>query len=262
MWKVRKMWLGRILVYAGAASVLFGFLYNSVFGYEHALPYAGFKVLEGGNTNNMLLAGVFSGVVLITAVMVINVANGFKQKDFAKCLFSPNGIAGFVFYWALIFAVLPMLGFGESVVSPWYILCFVGLPLILMFLREPLGKLVERREDWKPEGVGGFIVENLFELIEGVLSYVTNTISFLRVGAFALTHAGMMMVVFLLAGGTGGSENIVVVILGNILVTGIEALLVGIQVLRLEFYEMFGRFYSGSGQPFEPITLGVDEKKR
>ena len=80
---------------------------------------------------------------------------------------------------------------------------------------------------------------------------MTNTISFVRVGAFALSHAGMMGVVMTLAGVESGNANIIVIVLGNILVAGLEGLVVGIQVLRLEYYEMFSRFYKGTGKQFK-----------
>ena len=96
----------------------------------------------------------------------------------------------------------------------------------------------------------------IFELVfETVLSYLTNTLSFLRVGAFVLVHAGMMMMVFILAELVGGVGYVIIAIFGNIFVMGIEGLLVGIQTLRLEFYEMFSRFYEGGGHPFEPVTV-------
>ena len=103
-----------------------------------------------------------------------------------------------------------------------------------------------------PEGESKamFFVESLVELFDVVLSYATNSISFVRVGAFALSHAGMMGVVLTLAGYESGSPNWIVVVLGNIVVTGLEGLVVGIQVLRLEYYEMFSRFYQGTGKPF------------
>ena len=73
------------------------------------------------------------------------------------------------------------------------------------------------------------------------------------VGAFVLVHAGMMQVVFTLANMNHGPVYVLIVVIGNIFVIGLEALLVCIQVLRLEFYEMFGRFYRGSGRPFKPV---------
>ena len=99
-----------------------------------------------------------------------------------------------------------------------------------------------------------FFVQAFFELFETMLSYFSNTISYVRIGAFAVSHAAMMEVVLMLAGATnGGSPNWVVVVLGNIFVCAMEGLIVGIQVLRLEYYEMFSRFYKGTGRKFEPF---------
>ena len=100
-----------------------------------------------------------------------------------------------------------------------------------------------------------FVLTSFFELFEVLLSYASNTISFLRVGAFALSHAGMMGVVLLLAGAEhGGNPNWIIIIIGNIIVAGMEGLVVGIQVLRLEYYEMFGRFYRGTGKEFKAFN--------
>ena len=121
-----------------------------------------------------------------------------------------------------------------------------------ILLKEPLTNLLERKKKLFPEGESKamFFVESLVELFDVVLSYATNSISFVRVGAFALSHAGMMGVLLTLAGYEIGSPNWIVVVLGNIVVTGLEGLVVGIQVLRLEYYEMFSRFYQGTGKPF------------
>ena len=64
------------------------------------------------------------------------------------------------------------------------------------------------------------------------------------------------MVVFSLA---GANENIVVIVLGNILVIALEGLLTGIQALRLEYYEMFSRFYIGDGRKFTPVRVKKSE---
>ena len=106
---------------------------------------------------------------------------------------------------------------------------------------------------WKPAGgMGNYLMQSVFELLETVLSYLSNTISFLRVGAFVIVHASMMMVVFTLA---GTPNNIVVVILGNLVVICLEALLSAIQGIRLEFYEMFSRCYKGGGRKFVAFDL-------
>ncbi len=105
--------------------------------------------------------------------------------------------------------------------------------------------------------MGNYLMQSVFELLETVLSYLSNTISFLRVGAFVIVHASMMMVVFTLA---GTPNNMLVVILGNIVVICLEALLSAIQGIRLEFYEMFSRCYKGGGRRSLPrlISKGVN----
>ena len=105
------------------------------------------------------------------------------------------------------------------------------------------------------------IVEGFFELFETLLSYFSNTLSFVRIGAFAVSHAAMMEVVLMLAGAEEGSPNWVVIVLGNLFVCLMEGLVVGIQVLRLEYYEMFSRFYKGSGRAFDPYTKTKNNKK-
>lgn len=107
------------------------------------------------------------------------------------------------------------------------------------------------------KSVGNFIIEGVIELFETCLSYLTNTMSFLRVGGFILSHAGMMLVVGVLAG-DGGVGTVIVQILGNAFVIGMEGFLVGIQVLRLEFYEIFGRFYVSDGKSFEPLKANLN----
>ncbi len=118
------------------------------------------------------------------------------------------------------------------------------------------GEKAKKGREKEGEGLGGFIIENFFELFEVVLSFITNTMSFLRVGGFILSHAGMMAVVMTLAEMVGAGASPVVVIIGNAFVMAMEGLIVGIQVLRLEFYEMFSRFFEGDGKPFTPITVG------
>ena len=122
-----------------------------------------------------------------------------------------------------------------------------------MFFREPLERKIKKKSKLFPDGKGMFVLTSIFEIFEVLLSYASNTISFLRVGAFALSHAAMMGVVIMFAGAEQGIGNIPVMIIGNIIVAGMEGLIVGIQVLRLEYYEMFSRFYSGTGKEFKPF---------
>ncbi len=253
LWFSKKLWLGRILAVCGLSSTAFGFVYGSVFGNEHLL--AGFKVLEDGNTMKILMAAVVIGVVLILISMLMNIISGLGQRDIRKIFFDPNGLAGFVFYIGLAYGVYSQMVLGKSVFTTPYIVFVIAIPLFLIFAAGPITKLLRGEKDWMPKSLGMFFVEGFFEIFETLLSYISNTVSFLRVGAFAISHAGMMMVVYLLSKGADGSYSLFGLIFGNILVTGLETVLVCIQVMRLEFYEMFGRFYQSGGKKFLPISI-------
>lgn len=252
-WK--KISMGIILTYVGLSSAVFGTFYGSVFGIETLIP--GFHPME--HINTLLIASISLGAGMITLVMVLNILNALRHKDVGKALFDANGLSGLVFYWGAIFAILGIMGMLPNMVSVIYILVVLVLPFILIYLKEPLSRLIQRRKDWKPENPGEYLMENFFEMFEVLLSYISNSVSFIRVGAFALNHAGMMLAVSVIAQllGNGGP---VVMVLGNIFVMCMEGLIVGIQVLRLEFYELFSRFFQGGGRAFQPFQIKYDKR--
>src|SRR5699024_8430947 len=125
---------------------------------------------------------------------------------------------------------------------------------LLILFGKPITDRLKKKKAKQEEGAVMFLVQGFFELFETLLSYFSNTLSFVRIGAFAVSHAAMMEVVLMLAGAEEGSPNWVVIVLGNLFVCLMEGLVVGIQVLRLEYYEMFSRFYKGSGRAFDPYT--------
>ena len=247
-WKGLK--LGEIGMRIGISSVIFGILFGSVFGSEHILmPF--FNPMDVDSATPLLIVAIGLGVIFIIISMCINIFLTWRKKQYATLLFNQNGICGLLFYLAIIGLIINM-ALGMHFVTIWYTIFLLVLPLIGMFLQEPLHHLF-MKEKMFPEGFGSFFIEGFFELFEIVLSFVTNTLSFLRVGGFVLSHAGMMLVVYTIAEMVGGVGYWAVLVFGNIFVMCLEGLIVGIQVLRLEFYEMFSRYYEGNGKPFLSI---------
>lgn len=256
--KFKKKWfLGDIMIRCSVFSMLFGFLYNSVFGYsgdKAILPYKPPLPVENSQyVMTVLMTTVGVGVGLILLCMVLNIVNGVRQKDPAKFLFGQNGVAGIVFYVAVLAAMLSIVG-GVKLVNPAYIVLLIVLPLIVIGCKEPLGRLVRHEKDWAPKNIGEFILLAFFELFEIVLSFMTNTISYIRIGAFILSHAAMMTAVFAIAHMLGGASPVILVF-GNVFVIGLEGLVVGIQGLRLQFYEIYSRFYEGGGKEYVPARI-------
>ena len=252
-YKLKGMQLGAIGIRLGFSSAIFGLVYGSVFGYEE-LYHAPFHVMSPDNTMPLLGIAIGLGVALIIIAILFNIFGNMKKKNYGEMLFSHNGIAGLIFYISVLLMVGDMiLGLGLPVGGTFYIIGLIVIPILAVFLKEPLIHKMEGKPMF-PHGFGGFFTEGFFELFEIVLSFVANTMSFLRVGGFVLSHAGMMLVVFTLAEMVGGIGYWVVLVFGNIFVMCLEGMIVGIQVLRLEFYEMFSRYYEGKGKPFTTIS--------
>ena len=268
MYKLKGMELGKLLIPCAISSTFFGFVFGSVFGFEHLLDpmyqklfglhEKPIEVMESQWTMTIIYTAVGIGMVLVMVAMMLNIYSSLKRKDIGNALFGVNGVCGLIFYSSLVIGLVCSMMLGIQIMNTLYIVCLIIVPLILVFLREPLSELIEGKKDWMPKSWGSFIVDNFFELFEVCLSYVTNTMSFLRVGAFVLVHAGMMLVVFVLAEMFGPTGYVITVIVGNLLVAALEALLVGIQVLRLEYYEMFSRFYIGDGRPYKPVKVELE----
>lgn len=251
LYKFKKMNLAAIISVAGLWSTIFGFLYGSIFGFEETIKAVWRRPMDDIMTT--LIMAICFGIFLILVAMILNIINGVRAKNVEKIFFDASGLAGFICYGSVI-ACVGLYFLGYAIPGTILLSILVGIPLLCIFLKEPLSNWIEKKQRIFPDGSKVmFIVENLVELFDVVLSYATNTISFVRVGAFALSHAGMMGVVLSLAHAESGSPNIAVIILGNIVVTVLEGLVVGIQVLRLEYYEMFSRFYRGDGKAFKPF---------
>ena len=258
---------GGMMSRVGLSSMVFGTRYGSGFGFEELLDpidesigidFLPLKVFH--QTNFILLTAVGIGLALILISMILNIYIGFKQKDYEKAIFGCNGIAGFVFYSSVAAAVVGTMLFDMKIMSPAFVIFLIVIPLICIFCRVPFSIAVKYKkwklsEDDENMTIGGFIVENFFEMFEFLLSYVSNTMSFLRVGGFVLSHAGMMLVVMTLMESFGAIGKPIVLIVGNLFVMAMEGMIVAIQIIRLEFYEIFSRFNDGNGKPFEPVGV-------
>ena len=201
---------------------------------------------------------------MIVCAMFIALFPTLKQKHIGEALFGQSGLAGMVLFVGVA-GVLATILLGNNMpfqlLNVGWLVGMIAVPTLVVFFKEILGALVEGHKPHLEGGVGDFIMQNFFELIEYFISYMSNAMSFLRVGAFVLVHAGMMMVVFTLADMAAGIFPIylLIVILGNALITGLECLLVCIQVLRLQFYELFSRYYDGGGRKYEPVMARAEQ---
>lgn len=258
LYKFKHVTLAGIIASAGVFSSIFGLLFGSFFGFENVIPAlwlrpkdATMKLPGIGSINTVLVVAIVFGMFLIIATMILNIINAKRLGDKENLYFGTNSLVGLIFYTGVVIFIFHAFMTGKTSMGALFIIIFFVIPLVVMFCKEPLTEKAEKKKVTLEGGPVMFVVENFFEMFEVLLSFFSNTLSFVRVGAFAVSHAAMMEVVLMLAGATKGNPNWVVIVLGNLFVMGMEGLIVGIQVLRLEYYEMFSRFYKGDGKPFK-----------
>ena len=247
--------MGGILVACGLMAVLFGLLYGSIFGFEEVLQPLWIRPLDG--IMSILLATVGIGVVLLSLGMVTNIVNAALAQQWGRMLVNHNGLAGLLFYWSMVGLAASTLA-GYAPISP--VLLTVGaivLGLIVTF-SEILERLLEGHRPLIEGSIGTYLVQLPIEIFETVIGLLSNTLSYVRMGAFAVAHSSLSLVVFILAGIVSPTRNLgywIVVVLGNLFVIGFEGMIVAIQTLRLEYYEFFSKFFSGGGVRHSPLTL-------
>ncbi len=244
--------LGPVLMRMGISSTIFGFLYGSVFGIETLLPAVWMKPFD--DITKLLMTAVVTGIAMLLTAYAYSIINKLKAKAYAEAFFGKNGIAGLLLYLSLLALLLGSTGLVNSLMPFLLTAKILTIALaIIILVREPLYNAIRRRKLYEGSA-GDYYVENVFEVLETFLSMFSNTVSFIRIGAFALTHAGLFMafetLAHMIGGGFGG---IVVFILGNILIFTLEGLINFIQSLRLQFYELFSKYYNGNGYEFVTI---------
>lgn len=244
--------LAYVMKCASASSIVFGFLYGSVMGYEHLLPALWLSPMH--DTGKLFGVAIIAGVVMISFGMILNIIIRYREKDFGRLLFDGQGLAGLFVYWGAagaIFISVMKIPMPFPVSYIWYVI--IALIALTLF-RDVLARtLLKQQVESEPASL------QVFEVIHNLMNYFTNTASFVRLAAFALNHVALSFAVMaiskMLTALPGGSLwKLLALLLGNLLIIGLEGLIVFIQVLRLEYYEFFSKFYRGGGNVFKPVT--------
>ncbi|MDR2500656.1 MAG: V-type ATP synthase subunit I [Treponema sp.] len=197
------------------------------------------------------------GAVLNSIGLIVNIINRLGMKRYEEALFAKTGLAGLAFFWyAAGIAVRLILG-GRFF---WFDLLGLAVPLLGIFFGHALWRLLMRERPVFQEGAMVFIMEGFVEILETLSTYISNTVSFLRVGAFALSHAVLSLIVFTLsemvqAIPAGPVFSLFILIFGNAVIIILEGMIVAIQVVRLQYYEFFSKFFTETGVEFTPFRF-------
>ncbi len=241
---------GALIIYCGISSAIFGLLYGSAFGFEFNSIWL--KPMD--DILGIFRAGILLGITMITLGIILNVINSFKVHDYAKAIFDKAGLIGGVVYWAAIGLVSKMI-LAQGKIAPIYFhLIFGGLLVIFIF------PIIENLFIRKHSGLLESLMESAVNILEIFMGYLSNTVSFIRVAAFALAHAGLFLAIFTLSrmmdthSGMGSFLSWSIIIGGNILVICLEGLIVSIQALRLNYYEFFSKFFISGKRMYKPLS--------
>jgi len=247
--------MGFVVVACGMMATICGFLYGSIFGFENVLPALWLRPLEDIMDILIITGGV--GASLLSLGMIYNIVNAALNKKWGHMIFNRNGLVGLAFYWSLLGLAISIFIPNFPIKTATFATATVLLGAAVTF-SEVLARLVEGQRPLVEESWGSYLMEAAFELFETVIGLLSNTLSYVRMGAFAVAHGALSLVVFIIAEMVGSPHSLgywLVVILGNLFVIGFEGMIVGIQTLRLEYYEFFSKFFSGGGLCYTPMSL-------
>lgn len=217
------------------------------------------KVMPSASPNSIkIVFGIFGvtialGFIINTIGLVINIINKILQKKWGSALFGKIGLAGALFFWYVVAFAIRIAAFKHSpTMGDWII---IGITLFFAAFGEPFERLVDGKRPILENGFGAMVIGGIVELIEVVSTYLSNSISFVRVGAFALAHAVLGFIISMMAEECGMVGGIFVLIAGNAIVIVLEGMIVAIQVIRLQYYEFFSKFFSETGSEFKPLQF-------
>lgn len=246
------------LACCGVASILTGFLFGNLFGKEEILKPIWFSLeyMEPKHVDRMLALGVYIGIGMLSLGVSLNIAQSLRKKDFKEAFFGQWGLTSLLAYWVVVYMIITKSQFS------WKIIVLIIMLLVPVMLRQPIHNLVKSKNqhyEHNEEEHGESIIESGFQVYEIVLGYLANTLSYIRVAAFDLSHAGLMMAFYALTKEMGASDNIFLSlpsdIMTNVFVIILEGLIVGIQCMRLEYYEFFSKFFAGEGIEYKPLKI-------
>ena len=265
-----------IFMAIGISSSIMGLLTGEFFGTETVLePFAEWvtglfgtprapilKLMPSADPKSIyVMFGVFGvavaiGFVINTCGLVLNIINNLGRKRYAEALLGKNGLAGAVFFWYVIALVLRIVLAKHAVAA--YDIIIILVSLFFAAFAEPFERALNHEKPLFENGFGTYVISGAVELIEVVSGYLSNTVSFVRVGAFALSHAVLNFTILTLTEMVGGPRSIggiIVLIVGNALIIVLEGMIVAIQVIRLQYYEFFSKFFHETGKEFKPFRF-------
>ena len=261
-----------LIAYCGAAAVVAGILFGSYFGMKWFAPlwfdYHGVVAGHGGgglvtDIYGVLAITVYFGIAVIALGLVLNWINCVAKGRWFRLFFDKGGLIGGWIYGAGVYAAVYFVRHDYRQLPDSNLLfLLIGIPVLLLTLKPVLEYSFRKpRKPFTFFTPVNFFMEWIVEILEIFSGYLANTLSFMRVAGLGIAHVSLVIAFFSIAdmlSGPSGSYTIgsyLVLVAGNVLIILLEGLSAGIQSLRLNYYEFFSKYFSGSGRAYAPVSL-------
>ena len=262
----------RLITYCGGAAVVAGILFGSYFGMQWFPPlwfdYHGVVAGHGGgglvsDIYGILVITIYFGIAVIALGLALNWVNCVAKRRWFRLVFDKGGLIGGWIYGAGVYAAMFFVRHDyKQLPDANLLILLIGIPAVLLTAKPVLEYLLHKpRKPFTLLTPVDFFMEWIVEILEIFTGYLANTLSFMRVAGLGIAHVSLMMAFFSIAGMIGGPSgsftigSYLVLIAGNVLVILLEGLSAGVQSLRLNYYEFFSKYFSGSGRAYAPVTL-------
>jgi V/A-type H+/Na+-transporting ATPase subunit I len=253
---------GLLVLLMGLSAVGFGIVFGSYFGFQWFKPF--WDVEE--NPAELMAVAIYLGIGMMSVGILLNIFNRLRHGQWLAGIMDKFGVAGAIFYWGALAVYLNIAGIDA--LGTVAIAAIILAPLALIALKEPLHVILSRRSGHGAHGsLGEACIESLIEAFDAALGYLSNTVSFVRLAAYSIAHAAVLKAAIGVAHGMGDDPaglavGVLIIVLGNAIAIALEGVVATVQAVRLEYYEFFGKFFSGAGKPFAPFRIDQEQRTR
>ncbi|MBN1797454.1 MAG: ATPase V [Spirochaetales bacterium] len=266
--------LFKLISYCGVSAICAGVLFGSYFGMEWFPPlwFDYHAVVLGHVPGDSIIHDIYGilqitlyfGIGVIFAGLILNWINLVRQKRWLRLFLDKTGLLGAWVYGGGIYIGYYFMTQNGKLPDDTTLLLLAFIPMLLFLLKPVLSFFTKKTDNHHARftifTLIDFFMEWIVELLEVFGGYLANTLSFMRVAGLGIAHTSLMVAFFKIADMTNSPIFApMVLIFGNILVIALEGLSAGIQSLRLNYYEFFSKYFSGTGEAYTPVSLSTSQ---
>ena len=243
--------LAGVFAIGGIFAVIWGFLFNSLFGITLPIP----TLLPNAQSDMWTFAGIGIPAVLVIAMLlgIVQLLAGYVCKA-VQCWRRGEVLDGILdgVVWAVF-----SLGAGLAIaglVEEWNIPILVTVGGITAGVTLVIAMIAAGRH----EKFFGKLSKG-FGTLYGIINYMSDILSYARLYGLMLSGAVIAQIVsqyavgFITGGGVLAVLGVLLMLVGHVFNLAIGLLGAYIHDARLQYVEFYGRFYEGEGELFVPL---------